>query len=355
MIKINYINPCPDKKIIWSNSGCFSDIENNWSLDVGSFDLIEIKNALIIKTRAGYVVFDDELNIIRESVDVRCGLGMSLDTRIRSTNHKYQFTKWGLSCEEISKSKILVDIYLDEAIFLGSVHNEFGHQITEGISRLHFSRESFFGKKIPVFTSNIIKNKNFSDLISASGLDIDVIFNAPDNLVFKVSRLFVPVQAMNLFGKYSVKSKYIWNNIFVSAIKYFEPKDFPKKIFLARSSQRRKCASSEIVEKFFESKGFYIFYPEKYKILEQISIVGSANSVAGYVGSQMHLTQFMKDGNVIILGSDNFFPSDFYCSAALNNHNLQVLLADGGDIDDRSILYKEFDLSIADIQKFIHI
>lgn len=354
MIKINYVNNVFNKKMIWSNAGCFSNIKNEWCLDVDSVKIIEIKNALIIKTKSGYVVFDDKLNIIPESVDMRCGLGMELDTR--NTTHKYQYTKWGFSYEEISKLKnISHDVFLNEALFLGSIYNEFGHQITEGISRLHFFNESVCEKKIPVITSNLIKNNNFIDVISASGVDINAIFNVSDNLAIKVSRLFIPTQSMNLFGKYSVKSKFIWSNIFLNATSVFDAKNFPKKIFLARSSQRRKCNNNEIIENFFEKNGFSIIYPEKYKILEQISIVGSADYVAGFVGSQMHLTQFMQNGKVVILGSDTFFPSDFYCSAVLNNHNFQALLADGGDVDGESVLHKEFDISIPDIEENIFI
>lgn len=44
MIKINYVNNVFNKKMIWSNAGCFSNIKNEWCLDVDSVKIIEIKN-----------------------------------------------------------------------------------------------------------------------------------------------------------------------------------------------------------------------------------------------------------------------------------------------------------------------
>lgn len=349
-MEISYIGAEP-KKILWSNSGCFNGIETCYSLSDDEVRLIELSDVYLVKTEFGYAVVDGEFNVFMESLISRCG--WDGQPRVRMPKKFYKANNDGSHrVYEFSKNSISYlnpEIEIDTAFFLGTIHKEFGHQITECLSRLHVYGTGEDQPRHPILISNLLSNNAYLKVLSLFGIDERRLLVIPDNKIIKVKKLLLPTQAMHLFGRYSHKMKSIWSKIYTSSKK--EALESPKKIFLARSSNRRKSIGAEEVQNFFEKNGFHIIYPEKYDISQQISMVGSANFVAGYVGSQMHLSQFMSHGNTLILGSNIFFPSDFVCSAILNSQNLQAILADCNHINEDSVLEHEFRISLNELKK----
>ena len=52
----------------------------------------------------------------------------------------------------------------------------------------------------------------------------------------------------------------------------------------------------------FNKKGFVIIYPEELSINEQINIINSAKTIAGFSGSALHLSIFSEPGTKIWIG-----------------------------------------------------
>ena len=100
------------------------------------------------------------------------------------------------------------------------------------------------------------------------------------------------------------------------------------KIYFSYSkSSKAKTTGEDKLEKYFESKGYKVIYPERHSLDEQLNILVNCESFASTVGSCSHSSVFLRDNTEVIL-----IPRASYMNSyqlALDQvHNLMVSYID---------------------------
>ncbi len=98
-----------------------------------------------------------------------------------------------------------------------------------------------------------------------------------------------------------------------------------ERIFVSRSDQwdRRTCRNRDDVERFFQSSGFTVIYPENLDLSQQASIFAGATVIAGFGGSAMFNMMYAEKMTTAIVLSHEAY-------TARNEHLFTSLL--GGDV-----------------------
>jgi capsular polysaccharide biosynthesis protein len=200
-----------------------------------------------------------------------------------------------------------------KSIFCGWLIPHYGHFLMETLSRLWCLNELNTSEFTFVFNyynegNHFIDEKMWAkELLLSFGVTPDKIIFADGN--YYVERLYIPSQSLILHSSVNSKAQaYIWNTIKNHLTKRLEKT--PKKVYLSRSKlvrDKRKMLNEIDVESAFKEAGFTIIYPETMSLTEQVTLMASANVVAGPSGSALHNAAFMKkDALVISLTTTDF-------------------------------------------------
>jgi len=71
-------------------------------------------------------------------------------------------------------------------------------------------------------------------------------------------------------------------------------------IIFAPNQAHRPIVNEDAIEKLFISFGFIVIYPEQTKFEEQVLMCSKADVMAGFSGSALHNSVFMKEGSLVI-------------------------------------------------------
>jgi|GEM_PF-5729034 len=259
-------------------------------------------------------MFDQYNNLIDASLTPRYGYGKSdADPSIKSRGgnrfsiegNYYDYDDVDL-VRRMSHSNLI-----EEAIVLGFFDKEFGHFLTESLSRTWALSDAKFSDMPVILWAEGAKLKAHH-LKSLSLLNIDesrlIIVDKP----IEVKRAWIPSRGYRLFGAISPNMRVSWGKIRDNAV--LECSDTGiRKVFLSRGDNpRRELINRLEVENIFRENGFEIIQPENISFVEQISLLGRSDLVAGCFGSQMHLSMFLKDGSSkFVIASEIFaFPDE---------------------------------------------
>jgi hypothetical protein len=214
--------------------------------------------------------------------------------------------------------------------FIGSAHIHFGHFLLEGLSRL------WALDLLPVAVRDRLRFivyeptlKAFAEiLLDRFGIDPDriVTLQAPT----RVERLIAPDIGYRTHHWVRPDMTGVWDRV-AGAMHVPSPH---RKLFLARKPGfRRTVVNAEAIEALFAENGYRVIFPETMSIHTQIEMVKAADSLAGFVGSQMYLAAFQKPGGRnFIMAPRNFYLPDDALIGTLKGHRTRVLL---GEIIDR--------------------
>lgn len=307
-------------------------------------DFLNIEDGYIIRTDVGYRVFDNSLDPVASSCVTRYGIKGAPQVIFPS----FAFLKDNDGVRRIPIAELKLHFHINKlaikevssVIYLGVVHNEFGHQVTESLAMAYALNCTRFSKYTPFFNGvmNHMVMRTFMELL---GHDPIAFIDGENYEVFMVRNIVIPKRSLHLFGAYSRNYLATCHSIFSSAIRQSSIEMHPK-IYLVRSGNRRKCKQEHIIRNFYESRGFIAFSPELNPIIDQISLVGQATQIAGVYGSQMHLSNFNRGASVTLFSHRRFMPSDPLACAILNSQRLNLILADGRDVNSKSRVISEF-------------
>lgn len=152
-----------------------------------------------------------------------------------------------------------------------------------------------------------LKQKNqtilpqFWDFIDLMGISRSRVHIVNEITCFK--KIYIPSVSNNLTNwctdKFLTPFRYVAQNIEGKGI---------EKIYLSRTkfSAKTSCIGENIIEKIFKQNGYYIVYPEKLSLKEQISYIKDAKEIAGVIGTAMHMELFGRIGlkSIILSRSD---------------------------------------------------
>ncbi|MDD1984023.1 glycosyltransferase family 61 protein [Pseudomonas asiatica] len=181
-------------------------------------------------------------------------------------------------------------------LFLGSMHDHFGHFLVEGLSRLwvlnHFTEDEISALKIIIYEPGLIPPA--TKILNYLGIDKSQIhfLNEPCT----IESILVPANAYRTHFWARAEMNSVYQKIAASAL-VERQKDFPTKIFLSRSNTAaRKLTNEAELEQVHREAGYWVFRPEDLPIGDQIRIAANAESIAGCTGSNMYLAMFQKPG-----------------------------------------------------------
>lgn len=211
--------------------------------------------------------------------------------------------------------------YIDECIYVGSPSPQFGHFITEFISRLWYCGGDDIHSQLlthtPLPLEFIFGHKWAADFIALSGLKSEQ-FLAPKNPV-RIKKLIVPSPSfMEDNFAYRIFSDYC--NKIGENIKKTEKLFHNEKIYLTR--ENISCGTVRLIEESFltqilvEKYNFRIISPENQTLFEQINNFRNNNIVSGILGSAFHSSIFAKEPKFISISlkkniSRNFTLMDY--------------------------------------------
>lgn len=202
---------------------------------------------------------------------------------------------------------------IKKAIFIGCLHNIWGHCLTDNLKRLWILSSPDIKSLVKdgyifvyVTIDGKLLNVNARKLLEISGIDLSRLIQI--QYPTDVETLIIPDKAFiidrsvktELGGRFFTKEfRDTVNHI---RLKIPNSKSFPKVYF---SRQGLKCRWREFgeksVEKIFKKAGYKVIRPEDYSLEEQLSIIANCEYFAATDGSICHNSIFCKPGTKLIV------------------------------------------------------
>lgn len=203
----------------------------------------------------------------------------------------------------------------DSYIFLGEVHNHYGHFLLSTLSRLWQIASLPKNLKIIINAgaSERVKLDHVQKLFRAFGVDTRR-FWSPDHPV-KIKSVILPspcFEERNFVHAVFKKAFNAAGDKLVSGLRLSVPSSKP--IYLSKSKLTagvRKVLNEDIVERKLEAEGFSIVYPETLSIEEQAALWRLGQPVVAFNGSALHTSIFSPAAVMVSLGWDRFIDSSF--------------------------------------------
>jgi capsular polysaccharide biosynthesis protein len=118
----------------------------------------------------------------------------------------------------------------------------------------------------------------------------------------------------------------VWHSIGRRLATSAPSREYAKRIFCARRTNKRKCRNAKDVEAVFAGRGFEVIYPEDFPLPEQAAMFRHAEVVAGYAGSALFTLAFCETPKrVIMISSEAYRARNEYMIASVLGHQLDVL------------------------------
>lgn len=106
-----------------------------------------------------------------------------------------------------------------------------------------------------------------------------------------------------------------------------EPRSWPRRIFVGRREQKRRCRNAAEVEAQFLAHGFEVVHPEDHGLGDQVRMFRAAEVVAGFAGSGMFQLAFVtQPARVIEIVSDAYHSRNEYLIAAVRRHRIDSVV-----------------------------
>ncbi|GAN61340.1 hypothetical protein ACI01nite_03680 [Acetobacter cibinongensis] len=225
---------------------------------------------------------------------------------------------------------------IETAIFAGHLHEQYGHYITEFLSRIWFLKK--LNIKAPILVRSFKDlNEIFSyqwarDLFSLLGLE-KKDFLCPDSPL-RIKELLVPDALFAEQGYCYQHMAEFCHELGDMALSHLSEETITKNknIYLSRSDLI--CGTIKIDnEKEFENElsklGFLILHPEKLSIYEQISLFRNNNIVVGVLGSAFHTSIFTPAPEGVAINMKDFPDINYLAMDGINSSRIDYVVYDG--------------------------
>lgn len=255
-----------------------------------------------------------------------------------------------------------------KVIYFGNFWKHWGHFLIDSLSRLWiFLYDEYSDYKI-CYTGHEFDGI-YKEFLELFGLSLDRFIHIDQAEKFK--EILVP-ECSHMPGIYYTDEwKKIFDKVIANALKKCDEEKinkhsnkivFSRKNFLKFGKAPFEVGESNVI-KFFSKNGYEVICPEKYSLIEQISIINNSDEIVSISGTLAHTLIFAKDGTKLIQLKK--YPEVNYRQIEINQcrnldvYNLDVhispfLVRNGGpfvyDINRNVINYaKDFNLKIGNI------
>lgn len=195
--------------------------------------------------------------------------------------------KGNRKCQNSYRNYDLLIKRSETVVYGGFLINQFGHFITESISRLWYYVQNPNIKFKFIFL-NFDNNPNiyFTNILESIGLSFDQceLITTPTQFY----KVIVPDQSLYFANGFRMECKLIYDHLILKSTPSLH-----KKIYLSKTQYGDNSGLQEkYFENFYKSRGFEIIYPENFSFLEQVGILNAAEEVVCTMGTIQHLTFF---------------------------------------------------------------
>ena len=203
----------------------------------------------------------------------------------------------------------------DTYIFLGEVHNHFGHFLLSTLSRLWQIKTLPAHWKIVINAgaSLRIKRDHVKKLFAAFGVDVERMWSPERPLKFR--NLIMPCASFeernfvhSTFAKaYNAAGDHVTKGINISI-----PGTGP--IYLSKSKMTagvRKIVNEDLIEERLADAGYTIVYPETLPVGDQVAIWRLGRPIVAFNGSSLHTSAFSPNVRMISFGWDRSLDTSF--------------------------------------------
>jgi hypothetical protein len=197
-----------------------------------------------------------------------------------------------------------------QGVYLGHYTGHYGHFLIDTLARFWVLQTGFAYDKL-VFQPFVLRMPDFQAFsplrvcCECFGVKLDDLFTVRACLRFK--RLAVPTMLFEVGQEAKPEQALVYRQIADYCASRAEVPEMPTRLYLSRSRLKKghKPAANEAqVEQVFESFGFTVVYPEQLDFAAQVALYRRAEVMAGFGGSAMHNSLFMREGAMAInLGS----------------------------------------------------
>jgi hypothetical protein len=210
--------------------------------------------------------------------------------------------------------------YLDD-----EVRGHFGHMLTEVISRLWAWDEAKAADPSLKAIMHFNKHRDLASwevqLLGAAGIAAeDIVFSREP---VRVERLVSATPMLSNPEYVHPGIAEVWQRIGDNLAAQSTVTDTPKRIFIGRRIRKRSCRNATDVERFFESLGFTVVFPEDHPLPDQIQMFRRAELIAGFIGSGMFNLMFTPEpAKAILVASESYNGRNEVLIAGVLGHEL---------------------------------
>ena len=217
----------------------------------------------------------------------------------------------------------------------GVLFSHFGHEITEGISRLWYycEKKKLQGEKIKLIFFKLTTGSSYNSesFLKLLGINKDDYIIVERPMRFK--SIIIPDQSYYILdGIINIKAvttyDYIINNLSHTTGICLK-NNYPSKIYLSRSKfEKDDMINESFFEDFYSQRGYIIIYPEQLSIEEQILLLNNAEEIV-CTGGTLGLLLFFARNKVscTILLRDDFLLQNLFHPLILRRLNYSFVEA----------------------------
>ncbi|MFG1481035.1 glycosyltransferase 61 family protein [Xanthobacter sp. V4C-4] len=230
--------------------------------------------------------------------------------------------KWSKPPTQVDISKYSFYKLDEHVIFGSSIYAEWGHFLTDDISRLWYYFTSGRDRKIFFSASSGLEKKWVLELLRLSGINQDHILKS--KVPININSVTIPIPSF----QFTTKIYKCHNIFFFNVVKYLRDcgniQDTKDNYYLSRSrlpSTKRKVINEGEVEAFLVRHGYKVMFPEQLTVAQQIEIFNTTGNVLLCEGSAVHTSLFSySDMKLGVLGPK---PSNwrFYMIDKIKDYN----------------------------------
>ena len=203
----------------------------------------------------------------------------------------------------------------DTYIFLGEVHDHFGHFLLSTLCRLWQIKTLPESMKIIINAgaSARVNRDHVKQLFHAFGVNVDRLWS-PDRPI-KVRNLILPCASFeerNFVHATFAKAYNMAGDRLTHGVDLHVPGSGP--IYLSKSKMTvgvRKFVNESLIEERLSAAGYTILYPETLPIGEQVAIWRLGRPIVAFNGSSLHTSAFSPNVKMVSFGWDRFLDSSF--------------------------------------------
>lgn len=278
--------PCKDKHIEWTNTPC-KKIEELYIKEFDNVTILpRIPSGQMVDSWMGYGgVLDMNGQWIPESGVYRCN-----GTRV--FGGEYDITDQKINNKDLSNETV---------IYMGPYFPHWGHFLLDHIVRLWYAMEHT-EERIAYISwdeGNQGIQGNFANLIRLLGIDTNRLVNIQEPTLFK--HVIIPQPAFERGTYYSDQYSLMLNKVITSVgdlgLNTYDKICFSRYKF---AKKHNKEYGHENLDRFWESNGYHIFYPEELSTEEQIYYVNRCKEFVVIPGGASMNALFLPDNAKII-------------------------------------------------------